>query len=130
MDENLAWLTRKTEDPKSNKGTLLFPRTQLMWLNCKVIEKWQPPHFYLNPPFSGLSPFSSKKFVPLLSPQVTQFLEGLTLIKGGGEGGFQLCILYKAQRKSEPSFSFVSNAMNFLIHSLAGLFWKKKFMCC
>ena len=34
-----------------------------MQLNCKVIKKWQPPppHFYINPPpFSGLSPFSSK----------------------------------------------------------------------
>ena len=28
MDENLAWLTQKTEDPKSNKGNLTFPHTQ------------------------------------------------------------------------------------------------------
>ena len=38
------------------------------------------PHFYINPPFSGLSALSSKMFgtLPLLS---TQFLEGP---KGGG----------------------------------------------
>ena len=32
-----------------------------MWLTCKVIKKWQAPHFYIKPPFSGLSPLSSKK---------------------------------------------------------------------
>ena len=33
-----------------------------MQLNCKVIKKWQPPppHLYINPPFSGLSPLSIK----------------------------------------------------------------------
>ena len=32
-------------------------------LNCKVVKKWQPPHFYINSPFSGLSPpLSSRKF--------------------------------------------------------------------
>ena len=25
LDENLAWLTQNTEDPKSNKGNLTFP---------------------------------------------------------------------------------------------------------
>ena len=25
MDENLEWLTQKTEDPKSNKENLTFP---------------------------------------------------------------------------------------------------------
>ena len=25
LDQNLAWLTRKTEDPKGNKGDLTFP---------------------------------------------------------------------------------------------------------
>ena len=25
LDENLAWLTKKTEDLKSNKGSLTFP---------------------------------------------------------------------------------------------------------
>ena len=27
MDENLAWLTQNTEDPKGIKGTLLSPHT-------------------------------------------------------------------------------------------------------
>ena len=31
-------------------------------MNCKVIKKWQPLHFYIKPSFSGLSHFSSKKF--------------------------------------------------------------------
>ena len=25
FDQNLAWLTQKTEEPKSNKGNLTFP---------------------------------------------------------------------------------------------------------
>ena len=28
LDENLSWLTQKTENPKSNKGKLTFPHTQ------------------------------------------------------------------------------------------------------
>ena len=59
-----------------------------MQLNCKVIKKWQPPspHFYINPPFSGLSSLFSKIFG---TPQVTQFSEGPTLRpfnKGGRRG--------------------------------------------
>ena len=46
-----------------------------MQLNCKVIKKWQPPYFYINPLFSGLFPLSSKIFG---TPQVNQFLEGPT----------------------------------------------------
>ena len=47
MDENLEWLTQNTEDQKSN---------------CKVIKKWQrPPFLHQPPPFTGLSPLSSKK---------------------------------------------------------------------
>ena len=49
-----------------------------MQLNCKVIKKVATPRFYMNPPFSELSPLSSKLFgTPIL--QVTQFLEGPTL---------------------------------------------------
>ena len=53
LDENLAWLTQKTEDPKSNKGNLTPPPTPptLIELNCKVIKKVATPHFYINPPF-------------------------------------------------------------------------------
>ena len=28
LEENLAWLTQKTEDPKGIKGALLFPHTR------------------------------------------------------------------------------------------------------
>ena len=44
-----------------------------------------PLHFYINPPFSVLKALSSKIFG---NPQVTQFLEGPNLLRGGGgEGG-------------------------------------------
>ena len=43
-------------------------------LNCKVVKKVATPHFYINPPFLGLSPLSSKN--RRTPPQVTQFLEG------------------------------------------------------
>ena len=73
LDENLAWLTHKTEDPKSNKGNLTFPplTVNVVELNCKVIKKVATPpplppptpHFYINPPFSGLS-LLAKNFAP------------------------------------------------------------------
>ena len=49
LDEILAWLTQKTEDPKSNKGNLTFPphTVNMIKLNCKVIENGNPPP----PPF-------------------------------------------------------------------------------
>ena len=58
LDENLAWLTQKTEDLKSNKGNLTFlPHTvNVIELNCKIIKKVAPP-----PPFSGFSPPLLKK---------------------------------------------------------------------
>ena len=60
-----------------------------MQLNCKVIKKWQPPHFYINPhSFQGYPPLVAKFLVSPPPPltQVTQFLEGPTspLIRGGG----------------------------------------------
>ena len=57
LDENLAWLTQITEGPKEkNKGNLTFPThtVNVIELNCKVLN---------NPPFSDLSPLSSKKMV-------------------------------------------------------------------
>ena len=65
LDENLAWLTQKTEDPKSNKGNLTFTThtVNVIELNFKVIKKWQPPvPISTSTPFSGLFPLSSKKF--------------------------------------------------------------------
>ena len=55
LDENLAWLTQKTEDPKAIKGTLLLHThtVNVIELHCKVIKKWQPPPllFRFIPPF-------------------------------------------------------------------------------
>ena len=55
-----------------------------------------PPHFYINPPFSRLSPLYSKMLY-LVPPQVTQFLKGptptpphLLLIRKGGRLTMQL----------------------------------------
>ena len=61
-----------------------------MQLNLKVIKEVATPplprcHFYINPPFSGLSPLSSTIFGP---PQVTQLLESLIPPLIRGEGGF------------------------------------------
>ena len=85
-----------------------------MWLNCKVIKKWQPSHFYINPPFSGLSPFSSKIFCT--SPLVNQFLEGSTspLIRGGRGGRGvptmirpdSICLLFFPNQKWNTLYSF------------------------
>ena len=38
LDENLPWLTQKSEDPTSNKGNLTFPphTVNVIELNCKV----------------------------------------------------------------------------------------------
>ena len=72
LEENLTWLTQKTEDPKGINGTLLSPHAHtvnVIELNCKVA-------------YSPL-PFLAKHFVP---SQVSQFLEGRTppspLIRG------------------------------------------------
>ena len=92
LDENLAWLTQKTEDLKSNKGNLTFlPHTvNVIELNCKIIKNVAPP-----PPFSGLSPpFLEKNFVPP-PQQVTQYLEGLTpppFNKGERGSNYALCL--------------------------------------
>ena len=63
-----------------------------MQLNIKVIKTWQPPDFYINPPFSGLSPLSSKIFGT--PPQVTQFIEAPTPLSIRGEGSnYDICHL-------------------------------------
>ena len=63
LDENLPWLTQKTEDLKNNN---------------KGNPTLTPPPFQVHPPFLG------KIFVP---PEVTQFLEGPTPLRGGEGGG-------------------------------------------
>ena len=42
FNENLAWLTQKTEELKRNKGNFTFPThgvNMMELLNCKVIKK-------------------------------------------------------------------------------------------
>ena len=57
-------------------------------MNCKVIKKWQPPHFYINlPPFQVYPSFLAKTFEPL--PKWLNFWEVLPppsppLIRGRG----------------------------------------------
>ena len=88
MDQNLAWLTQKTEEPKSNKGNLTFPSHTVNMIELQSNKKWQPfPWFLHQRHFIGLSPLSSKKFSTL--SKVTQFSEGPTpcLIRGGGGRG-------------------------------------------
>ena len=91
MDENLAWLTQKNEEPKCNKGKNNYgnftpPIHTVNECNWTLSNKRSgPPHFYINPPFSGLSPLSSTIFGP---PQVTQLLGGLITPLTRGGGGF------------------------------------------
>ena len=60
LDDNLAWLTQKTEDPKSNKGNLSFPphTVNVIELNCKVTESGNPP------PISTSIPLPIFRFIP------------------------------------------------------------------
>ena len=94
VDENLTWLTQKTEDSKSNKENLTFlPHTvNVIELNCKVVKKSvHPPFLQQCPLFQVYSPFLAKicNLPPPPPLQVTQFLEGPTLFNKGG-GGVQL----------------------------------------
>ena len=78
MDQNLAWLTQKTEEPKSNKVKLTFPSHTVNMTELQS-NKVATPHFYINPPhtYTGLSPFLAKKFC-IPPPRVTQFSESPT----------------------------------------------------
>ena len=85
MNENLAWLTQKTEGKKVIK-TLLFPLTEYMWLNCKAIKKRQPLISTSTPPFQVYPSFLSKNFEP---PKWLNFWEVLpppSFNEGGGGG--------------------------------------------
>ena len=81
MDQNLAWLTQKTEDPKSNKGNLTFPPHTVNMIELLSTEKVATPPISTSTPFTGLSSFLGKN---LVLPHVTQFSEGPT-------PRFQLC---------------------------------------
>ena len=55
-----------------------------MWLNCKVIKKWQPPISTSTPPFQVYPPFLVKNFVPHKWLNFWKFLPPFK--KGGGWG--------------------------------------------
>ena len=59
MDQSLAWLTQKTEEPKSNKGKPTFPSHSKYDLTVNPVSI--PPFLHQLPP-TGLSPLCSKKF--------------------------------------------------------------------
>ena len=83
MDENLARLTQKTEEPKGNEGNFTFPTQRVIVIaNCNVIKKSQSPISTSTSPFQVYPPIIAKNLIP---PQVAQFLEGPTpiLIRGG-----------------------------------------------
>ena len=100
MDDNLAWLTEKTEESKFNKPRFTFsPHTQYIQLNCKVIKKNGNP-----PPFLGLSPLSSKIFGT--PPKWLNFLKVLLpspstplLRRGGGGSKYEKAILFPKMGK-------------------------------
>ena len=79
----MQMLTQKTEEPKGNKGNLTFPSHAVNMTELESNKKVAtPPPLPIKPPFTGLSPLSSKKFC--IPPQVIQFLDK----KGGArEGG-------------------------------------------
>ena len=88
MHQNLAWLTQKSEEPKSNKGNFTFPSNTVNMIEPSSNKKVATPPFpYQPPPLYRFIPLSSKKFC---TPQVTQFLEGrapLPSIRRWGGGG-------------------------------------------
>ena len=75
LDENLAWLTQKNEDLKSNNGNLTFTShtVNVTELNIKIIKKVATPPFLHQPPppFQVYPPFLAKNFVP--SPKWLNF---------------------------------------------------------
>ena len=112
MDQNLAWLTQKTEHPKSNNENLTFPTHTVnmiqLWSNKKVAI---PPHFYINsPPLQVYPPFLAKHFVPPPPPKWFNFREVLPPLWGSNHGSIlkNMLILKKEQmlflRKRVPGF--------------------------
>ena len=83
MDKNLAWLTQKTEERKSNKGNFTFPKQRVYVTELQINKKVATPPFLNQALFFS---FLSKHLVPS-PPKVTQFffrtfLPKIPLIKG------------------------------------------------
>ena len=111
MDENLAWLTQKTEEPKCNKGNFTFP-PNTQWMQ---FESSNLPVSTSTPLFQGYPlPFLAKFLVPLPS-QVTQFLEGPYW-----RGGATMNIFNNLVKGEHRSNTKTGGAYNYLLQSFGG----------
>ena len=68
MDQNLAWLTQKTEDPKSNKGNLIFSTHIVSMIEMQNNEKsGRPPISTSTPPLQVCPPpIFGRSYPPLI----------------------------------------------------------------
>ena len=70
-----------------------------MQLNCKVIKKWQPPHFYINPhSFQAYPPLVAKFLVPPPHPHPSDSIFGRSYFPFNKRGRFTLWLLSKNPR--------------------------------
>ena len=86
LDENLAWLTQKTEDPKSNKGNLTFPSHEVNLIKLQSSKKVATSISTSTPPFNVYPPFLAKTFVPP-SPSDSIFGRSYPALITQGRGG-------------------------------------------
>ena len=90
MDENLVWLTQKTEESKCNKTNFTFFPTHSK-CNWTVKKKWLPISTSTPPPppfhFQSYLPFLAKFLVPQSD---SIFGRSYSLFNDGGGGNFQL----------------------------------------
>ena len=67
LDQNLAWLTQKTKEPKSNKENFTFLSHTVNMIELQSNKKVATPRFLLQPPPPLLQvypPFLAKNLVP------------------------------------------------------------------
>ena len=90
MDKNLAWLTQKIEQSKSNKGNLTFPSHTVNIIELQGNKKVTTPAFphHPPPPLQVYPPFLTKNFVP--PSKWLNFGKVLSPPFISGEGGVQL----------------------------------------
>ena len=90
LDENLTWLTRKTEDPRSNKGNLTFPSHTVNVIELQSNKKWQTPISTSTPPFQAYSPFLVKNFIPPSDSIFGRSEPCPPLIRAGGGSNYEI----------------------------------------
>ena len=95
-----------------NKGNFTFLTQRVNLIELLSNKKWQPLHFYINPPFSSVSPpFSIKKLVAPKWLTLWKVLL-LSLYKGGG---VQLWIIKITE---SISFSYISDWVAYTIKEI------------